>query len=137
MKVIFTWLEGVQVQADEQSGSSSCYTLRCQESGPSKCNSQTDNGHCPNPLKRKYMKLKGDLLDSSLAHPVDGILIWHNSIRRELHDITEEARKIQLSADFSELSAFNKRLQFIAEVCIFHRYGVNPVCLRLYELQFI
>lgn len=30
--------------------------------------------------------------------------------------------KIQLFGDFLDLSAFDERLQYIAEVCIFHRY---------------
>ncbi|KAK9926326.1 hypothetical protein M0R45_023563 [Rubus argutus] len=40
---------------------------------------------------------------------------------------TEEARKIQLSGDFTNLSAFNERLQFIAEVCIFHSIAEDKV----------
>ena len=62
-------------------------------------------------------------LDSPLDRPVDEILHWHKAIKKELIDIAEAARSIQLSGDFSDLSAFNKRLQFIAEVCIFHRYS--------------
>ncbi|KAF2317795.1 hypothetical protein GH714_041109 [Hevea brasiliensis] len=57
----------------------------------------------------------------------DEILLWHAAIRRELNDIAEAARKIQLHGDFSDLSAFNKRLQFIAEVCIFHSIAEDKV----------
>jgi hypothetical protein len=39
-----------------------------------------------------------------------------------LHDIAEETRRMQQSGDFSDISLFNERLQFIADVCIFHRY---------------
>jgi zinc finger protein-like protein len=57
-----------------------------------------------------------------VTHPIDEILHWHNAIRRELSDIAEETRKIQQSGDFSDIQAFNTRLRFIADVCIFHRY---------------
>jgi hypothetical protein len=56
------------------------------------------------------------------THPIDEILLWHNAIKRELNEIADEAKKIQSSGDFTNLSAFDERLQFIAEVCIFHRY---------------
>lgn len=54
-------------------------------------------------------------------HPIDDILHWHNAIRKDLHDIAEETRRVQQSGDFSDISAFNERLQFIADVCIYHR----------------
>ena len=75
--------------------------------------------------KRKYLRSTSDGSDTSGVHPIDEILLWHNAIKRELSDIAEEARQIQLSGDFSNLTAFNGRLQFIAEVCIFHRYGIH------------
>ena len=53
--------------------------------------------------------------------PIDEIIHWHNAIRKELKELAEEARRIQFSGDFSNLSSFNGRLQFLAEVCIFHR----------------
>ncbi|KAL4362765.1 hypothetical protein GQ457_04G039080 [Hibiscus cannabinus] len=49
------------------------------------------------------------------THPINEILLWHNAIKRELNEMAEEARKIQLSGDFIDLSVFNERLQFIAE----------------------
>ncbi|KAL6969877.1 hypothetical protein U1Q18_029591 [Sarracenia purpurea var. burkii] len=77
--------------------------------------------------KRKYLELNCDLEESTLAHPVDEILHWHKAIKKELNDIAEAARRIQLCGDFSDLSAFNKRLQFIAEVCIFHSIAEDKV----------
>jgi hypothetical protein len=53
-------------------------------------------------------------------HPIDDILHWHNAVRKELHDIVEETRRMQRSGDFSDISLFNERLQFIADVCTFH-----------------
>lgn len=72
--------------------------------------------------KRKRVELKSEHSSTVFLNPIDEMLLWHNAIKRELKDIAEAARRIQLSGDFSDLSAFNKRLQFIAEVCIFHRY---------------
>lgn len=74
--------------------------------------------------KRKYLMSSADGSESDTypMHPINEILHWHNAIRKELTDIAEEAKRIQLSGDFSNLAAFNERLQFIAEVCIFHRY---------------
>lgn len=72
--------------------------------------------------KRKYLMSSVDGSDTYPVHPINEILHWHSAIRKELIDIAEEAKRIQLSGDFSNLAAFNERLQFIAEVCIFHRY---------------
>ncbi|XP_051144695.1 zinc finger protein BRUTUS-like [Andrographis paniculata] len=59
--------------------------------------------------------------------PLDDILHWHRAIEKELHDIADAARSIKSNGDFSDLSAFNKRLQFIAEVCIFHSIAEDKV----------
>ncbi|CAI9096158.1 OLC1v1032241C1 [Oldenlandia corymbosa var. corymbosa] len=62
-----------------------------------------------------------------IGHPIDEILHWHKTIRKELNDIAEAARTITSSGDFSNWAAFNKRLQFIAEVCIFHSIAEDKV----------
>ena len=80
--------------------------------------------------KRKYSGSIMDVSDTTGTHPIDEILLWHNAIKKELNEIAVETRKIQLSGDFTNLSAFNERLQFIAEVCIFHRYHLNLVLSR-------
>lgn len=69
----------------------------------------------------KIGKRKHKESDCTETNPIDEILHWHRAIRQELADIANEARQIQSLADFSDLSAFNLRLQFIADVCIFHR----------------
>ncbi|KAF8727465.1 hypothetical protein HU200_019073 [Digitaria exilis] len=61
------------------------------------------------------------------THPIDEILYWHNAIRIELSDIAEEAKRIQQSGDFSDIADFNMRLQFIADVCIFHSIAEDQV----------
>lgn len=63
-----------------------------------------------------------DIIPSSSC-PLDGILHWHTAIEKELVDIAEAARSINSNGDFLDLSSFRRRLQFIAEVCIFHRYA--------------
>ncbi|XP_059638509.1 zinc finger protein BRUTUS-like isoform X2 [Cornus florida] len=77
--------------------------------------------------KRKYLGLRSDVTDATGLHPINEILHWHNAIKRELNDIAKEARKIQLSGDFFNLSAFNVRLEFIADVCIFHSIAEDKV----------
>ena len=77
--------------------------------------------------KRKHSESMIDVSDTTGTHPIDEILLWHNAIKKELSEIAVEARNIQHSGDFTNLSAFNERFQFIAEVCIFHRYHLNLV----------
>ena len=60
--------------------------------------------------------------EMSRTHPINDIMHWHNAIRRELDHIAKEARNIEHSQGLHDLSAFNMRLHFIADVCIFHRY---------------
>lgn len=130
MKVIFAWVEGVKI-SDPHITSKDGSKLPCRDSGPSTVISQIEKGHCTcqssKTNKRKCMEQNCDLANSIVSSPIDEILLWHNAIKRELNDIAEAARKIELSGDFSDLSAFNKRLQFIAEVCIFHRCGFSLV----------
>jgi zinc finger-like protein len=77
--------------------------------------------------KRKHSGSMLDVSDATRTHPIDEILLWHNAIKKELSEIAVETRRIQHSGDFTDISAFNDRLQFIADVCIFHRYCINFV----------
>ena len=122
MKVVFGWLEGVK-ESDKRCEDNSKALCQNPGAGPVVCQTKMRACACESSRisKRKYEELSFDITSSSMSCPIDEILIWHNAIKRELNDIAEAARKIQLSGDFSDLSAFNKRLQFIAEVCIFHR----------------
>ncbi|KAG2590903.1 hypothetical protein PVAP13_5NG457100 [Panicum virgatum] len=72
-------------------------------------------------------------------HPIDDILHWHNAIRKDLHDIAEETRRVQQSGDLSDISAFNERLQFIADVCIYHSITEDQVIFPAVdsELSFV
>lgn len=122
MKVIFTWMEGrsrgntVENRVDHSQVRCSRNPLSHQN-GKIKCACEsTTTG------KRKYSTCITDVSDTITTHPIDEILFWHNAIKKELNEIAVQTRKIQLSGDFTNLSAFNERLQFIAEVCIFHRY---------------
>ncbi|XP_071686362.1 zinc finger protein BRUTUS-like [Rutidosis leptorrhynchoides] len=105
-QIIFTWMDGVSVFKKRKSSEEDA-TYQCA------CSSFRDENR--------------ESLDSPLDRPVDEILHWHKAIKKELIDIAESARRIQLSGDFSDLSAFNKRLQFIAEVCIFHSIAEDKV----------
>lgn len=124
VKVVFAWIEGDTVPEMHKSCKNN-FKVRCQDSEASTFISQNEQGQCAcessKTVKRKHMEPDFDHTRSSVSCPIDEILIWHDAIKRELNDIAEAARKIQISGDFSDLLPFNKRLQFIAEVCIFHR----------------
>jgi len=84
--------------------------------------------------KRKYSASLLEVPDTMGSHPIDEILLWHNAIKKELNEIAAETRKIQHSGDYTNLSAFNERLQFIAEVFIFHRYHHLHLYMQFYVL---
>lgn len=119
MKIIFNWMDGVKISNKRK---------RCDDD-PRFSSSFVNvprNGDCSH---ASCWTTDRDLLISDCSaikfsdyHPVDDILHWHKAMEKELNDIADAARSIKLTEDFSDLSAFNRRLQFIAEVCIFHRY---------------
>ncbi|KAH9607907.1 hypothetical protein KSS87_022262 [Heliosperma pusillum] len=99
--------------------------------GACKSVAQTNGASCaceaPQAGKRKHVELSSSAVDSDLSCPIDEILLWHKAIKHELTEIAEAARNIQLNAEFSDLSGFNERLHFIAEVCIFHSIAEDKV----------
>jgi zinc finger protein-like protein len=121
LKVVFTWIDGETIKkavknfADCNSESCGCEGAPFDEQGEKHICSDEEykvgSGNCAKPNDGQ-----------ADWHPIDDILHWHNAIRKELHDIAEETRRMQQSGDFSDISLFNERLQFIADVCIFHRY---------------
>lgn len=131
-QVIFTWMDGEEMQNKSKIIDNQKANCCLDSDTDILISNQSEERHCACESskigKRKYLELvNSDLAASTLAHPIDEILHWHNAIKRELKDIAEAARKIQLSGDFSDLSAFNERLQFIAEVCIFHSIAEDKV----------
>ncbi|KAJ7943135.1 putative Zinc finger protein [Quillaja saponaria] len=129
-QVVFAWVEGVKL-CDICEGCKDNNRVQCQDVGARNITSQTEKAYCQcesfKNYKRKRMELSSDLTSSITSCPINDILIWHNAIKQELNDITKAARKIQLSGDLSDLSAFNRRLQFIAEVCIYHSIAEDKV----------
>lgn len=121
LKVIFTWMKGsntagtVERYRDgPQAQPVGEYTISMSNTSKCACYSSKTG-------KRKCSESSANFSNSTSSHPIDEILLWHSAIKRELLDIADEARKIQVCGDFMDLSSFNERLQFIAEVCIFHR----------------
>ncbi|KAF3339714.1 RING finger protein C2F3.16 [Carex littledalei] len=110
-QVIFTWMEGKCSGSNEKNDA-------CQDM----CSFDYIKIG-----KRKHNESECSVSDCNETHPIDEILHWHRAIRQELTDIADEARKIQSLADFSDLPAFNLRLQFIADVCIFHSIAEDKV----------
>lgn len=125
MKVIFTWMDEKSSDNTIDSCLDDPQVRCCISSSSSTLNHNTDVVNCACEVrtgKRKYFESSMDLCESNGGHPINEILLWHKAIKRELNEIAKKAREIQISGDFTNLSAFNERLQFIAEVCIFHRY---------------
>ncbi|XP_042033069.1 zinc finger protein BRUTUS-like [Salvia splendens] len=123
-QIIFNWMDGVSV----------CNKRKRSEDDP-----RLSSSSHASPLTEKRDLLPSDcsVIRSSQYHPVDDILHWHKAIQKELIDIAEAARCIKFTGDFSDLSAFNRRLQFIAEVCIFHSIAEDKVIFPAVELSFV
>ncbi|KAL5726400.1 hypothetical protein ACHQM5_009446 [Ranunculus cassubicifolius] len=142
-QVIFTWMEGKPVSEDHRRGNGYLFGS-CKDSASDNLVKQTEKERCACACvsskvgKRKHQESNCDAIDVG-THPINEILHWHMAIRRELHDIADKARKIQLCGDFSDISAFNERLQFIAEVCIFHSIAEDKVIFPAVdsELSFV
>ena len=130
MKIVFAWIGGNSFRTMAQDFSDSYLkgSFTCEYS----CD-QTDKHACT--LEHsKIGKRKSTDSSELVVHPIDEILYWHNAIRRELSDIADEAKRIQQSGDFSDIEGFNMRLQFVADVCIFHRY--DALNLNSFESSF-
>lgn len=104
----------------------------CLSCGPEKLSEQTDNKvwACQHSRNGKRKHIEKDHLAVGLTeiHPINEVLHWHNAIKKELNEILEVAKKIQHSPEASELSSFHIRLQFISDICNFHRY--SPLLVR-------
>ena len=127
LKVIFSWIKHREPTTTVTSNSVSPQIQRSLYSCASKASHEHSGGKkcvcIPSRTgKRKHTVAVNDASDLDGDHPINEILHWHNAIKQELEDIADEARKIELCGDFSDLTSFYERLQFIAEVCIFHRY---------------
>ncbi|PKU61987.1 zinc finger protein BRUTUS-like [Dendrobium catenatum] len=130
-EVIFTWLEGKHMNIISQTHRNDSKSERHFDSGSCKLPGQSEKkGLSFENLryrKRKHVDMDCEPVDFLGPHPINEILHWHNAIKNELNDITAEAKKIQLSGDFQNLSKFDARLQFIADVCIFHGIAEDQV----------
>ncbi|KAL6571060.1 hypothetical protein OROGR_000610 [Orobanche gracilis] len=130
-QIIFNWMDGVKMKNKRK-------RYEVDPIFSSSFANPTENGHC---ICESSRTAERDLLSdcnairSSLYHPVDDILHWHKAIERELNDISETAKCIKLTGDFSDLSAFNRRLQFIAEVCIFHSIAEDKVIFPAVDVE--
>ncbi|KAL1531845.1 zinc finger protein BRUTUS-like [Salvia divinorum] len=123
-QIIFNWMDGVNV---------------CNKRKRSEDDLRLSSSSHASPSTEKSDLLPSDcsVIRSSQYHPVDDILHWHKAIQKELIDIAEAARCIKFTGDFSDLSAFNRRLQFIAEVCIFHSIAEDKVIFPAVEMSFV
>ncbi|KAJ1437911.1 Zinc finger, RING-type [Sesbania bispinosa] len=135
-KVVFTWMEGRSSVSTDESGLDNSQL----QYNFSPLNHQVGKVNCAREStttgKRKHSGSMLDVSDATGTHPIDEILLWHNAIKKELSEIAVETRKIQHSGDFTNISAFNERLQFIAEVCIFHSIAEDKVIFPAVDGEF-
>ena len=61
--------------------------------------------------------------ESIESHPIDEMLLWHKAIKRQLNETFEKIKRMYLCGDFTSRLAMDESFQFIAEICIFHRYS--------------
>ncbi|OEL20429.1 RING finger and CHY zinc finger domain-containing protein 1 [Dichanthelium oligosanthes] len=134
-EIVFAWIGGKSFRTTAQDFSDPYLksNFTCEYSSD-----KTDKHACS--LEHsKIGKRKSTESSQLTAHPIDEILYWHNAIRRELSDIAEEAKRIQQSGDFSDIEGFNTKLQFVADVCIFHSIAEDQVIFPAVdgELSFV
>ncbi|KAJ0238371.1 hypothetical protein HA466_0240170 [Hirschfeldia incana] len=120
-QVIFTWL-GRKIDTAASCRIEDSLFQCCIDSSCSMLPCETSRAQCA--------------CEESKMHPIDEIKLWHKSMNKEMKEIADEARKIQLSGDFSDLSAFDERLQYIAEVCIFHSLAEDKIIFPAVDGEF-
>ncbi|KAJ8548283.1 hypothetical protein K7X08_030752 [Anisodus acutangulus] len=126
-EIMFTWMDGKKL-TNKRKACEESTTHHTSDSVVRDLISRAEKAPCPCESSRnEFLVSNFNLKESTLNCPVDEILHWHKAIRKELNEITEAAREIKSRGDFSDLSAFNQRLQFIAEVCIFHSIAEDKV----------
>ncbi|RID63349.1 hypothetical protein BRARA_E02362 [Brassica rapa] len=98
-QVIFTWLGGKSDTAASRGVEDSPFQC-CLDSSSSMLPCKTSRAQCPcegsKAGKRKYPELTEYEAPDAPMHPIDEIKIWHKSINKEMKEIADEARKIQL-----------------------------------------
>ncbi|KAL3695707.1 hypothetical protein R1sor_009783 [Riccia sorocarpa] len=68
-------------------------------------------------------------LTAKARSPINELYYWHDAIRKELAEFVEETRRMKRSGSLlpADLSSFVERLQFLAEVCLFHSAAEDKV----------
>ncbi|XP_052154335.1 zinc finger protein BRUTUS-like [Oryza glaberrima] len=138
-QVVFAWIEGKTTRKVTENSTKSNSEATCD------CKDASSIDHADNHISshedsKAGNKKYAESIDGQVErHPIDEILYWHNAIRKELIDIAEETRRMQQSGNFSDISSFNARLQFIADVCIFHSIAEDQVVFPAVdsELSFV
>uniref|UniRef100_A0A0E0C6D8 RING-type domain-containing protein n=1 Tax=Oryza meridionalis TaxID=40149 RepID=A0A0E0C6D8_9ORYZ len=138
-QVVFAWIEGKTTRKVTEN------TTKPNSEATCDCKDASSIDHADNHISshddsKAGNKKYAESIDGQVErHPIDEILYWHNAIRKELIDIAEETRRMQQSGNFSDISSFNARLQFIADVCIFHSIAEDQVVFPAVdsELSFV
>ncbi|KAJ0049275.1 hypothetical protein Pint_15297 [Pistacia integerrima] len=68
-------------------------------------------------------------LQTNIGHnQLDGILLWHRAIRKDLEGILDKLRQIKHSNDFSDLDSIVFQLKFFVDVLIFYSTALENFC---------
>ncbi|XVF09170.1 hypothetical protein REPUB_Repub07fG0068500 [Reevesia pubescens] len=71
-------------------------------------------------------------------NPVDGLLLWHGAIQKDLKEILAELHQIKISSCFQNLDFIVLRLKFLADVIIFYSNALEflyPVLVDVPNIQ--
>lgn len=114
-QVVFSWLKGASISARGIEVANISHGMNAKMGADGQV-------HCLTAGPRNDVTETSERRSCS---PIDVLLFWHKAIRKELIKFAQDAKQIQSSA--GNLHKFSERLQFLAEVCIFHSAAEDKV----------
>lgn len=138
-KIIFTWMDGRKINKKRKSYEDNLEEHIPSATTPRSFISIARKSHCAclssMNNERDHARANCGCMESTIDRPLDEILHWHKAIMKELNDIAQVVRKIKLSGEFSDLFALNRRLHFIAEVCVFHSIAEDKIIFPAVDVE--
>lgn len=139
-QIVCTWLKGASIGARDPA---------CKDTNVGKTGSFVESSNCEGRGRHKQQEASALLMSGSgegaikagsassngtngtspkrpRNSPIDVLFSWHKAIRKELIKFAEDSRRLQSSAA-GFLPKFSERMQFLAEVCIFHSAAEDKV----------
>ncbi|KAH6558906.1 hypothetical protein KP509_1Z038300 [Ceratopteris richardii] len=137
-QIVFSWLEGASITSRNSGGKAieKNHSRVVSDSSVKSQHINTEKGTSfitSHDLGDKLIFVEStarsdinDIIKTSHSLPIDVLLSWHKAIRKELIKFAQDAENVVSSAA-EHLPKFNERLQFLAEVCIFHSAAEDKV----------